>query len=301
MTLKQGQILTFNHRVMRNLFYLLILVPFLTFNACGDASVNEDTEEWVYLFNGENLDGWDIKIAGYELNDNVLNTFRVEDGLLRVSYDDYDEWNGELGHIYYEKPFSHYRIVVEYRFNGEQVAGAPDWGLLNNGIMMHSQPAETVTMDQLLPISFEMQLLHSEGDLVRPNGNLYLPGTRVILGGELTEEDYFPSSSEPFFGEEWVRAEAVVLGDSLIQHLLNGEVVMEYSKPVMGGEGPDDYDPEVKNYGKPLTEGHIALQAETHPTDFKTIKILPLKGCMDPDAVNFKSYYVADEPEACKY
>lgn len=286
---------------MRNVLYLLIIAPFLTFNACKDAAVKDETEEWIYLFNGENLDGWDIKIAGYELNDNALNTFRVEDGMLRVSYNDYEEWNGELGHIYYHEPFSHYRIVVEYRFNGEQVAGGPDWGLLNNGIMMHSQHAETVTLDQPLPISFEMQLLHSEGDLVRPNGNLYLPGTQVILDGEITSEDYFPSSSEPFFGDEWVRAEAIVLGDSLIQHILNGEVVMEYSSPIMGGEGPDNYNPDVKDYGKPLTEGHIAFQAETHPTDFRTIKILPLKGCMDPDAVNFKSYYVVDEPEDCDY
>ena len=301
MTLKQRQISIFDQRIMKNLFYLLLLAPFLIFTGCENATVAEETEEWIYLFNGENLDGWDIKIAGYELNDNVFNTFRVEDGMLRVSYDDYEEWNGELGHIYYHEPFSHYRIVVEYRFIGEQVAGGPDWGFLNNGIMMHSQPAETVTLDQLLPISFEMQLLHSEGDIVRPNGNLYLPGTQVLLDGELTEEDYFPSSSEPYFGEEWVRAEAVVLGDSLIQHILDGEVVMEYSSPIMGGEGPDYYDPDVKEYGKPLTEGHIAFQAETHPTDFRTIKILPLKGCMDSDAANYKSYYVVSDPETCEY
>lgn len=284
---------------------LLYVTAALLFTACAQPELEErsyaDTEEWIHLFNGENLDGWDIKIAGYELNDNVFNTFRVEDGMLRVSYEDYEEWNGELGHIYYHEPFSHYRIVVEYRFIGEQVAGGPDWGFLNNGIMMHSQPAHTVTLDQLLPISFEMQLLHSEGDIIRPNGNLYLPGTQVILDGDLTEEDYFPSSSRPYFGEEWVRAEAIVLGDSLIQHILDGEVVMEYTNPVMGGEGPLHYDPDVKVFGQPLTEGHIAFQAETHPTDFKTIKILPLKGCMDETARNFKSYYVVDDPDSCEF
>lgn len=282
---------------------VLFLFAGLLLTACSQPEAEEqpyaDTKEWIYLFNGENLDGWDIKIAGYELNDNVFNTFRVEDGMLRVSYDDYEEWNGELGHIYSHDSFSHYHIVVEYRFIGEQVANAPDWGFLNNGLMMHSQPAHTVTLDQLLPISFEMQFLHSEGDIVRPNGNLYLPGTQVILNGELTEEDYFPSSSRPYFGEEWVRAEAVVLGDSLIQHILDGELVMEYTNPIMGGEGPIDYDPGVKVYGQPLTEGHIAFQAETHPTDFRTIKLLPLKGCMDESAQNFKSYYVVDDPDDC--
>lgn len=293
---------------MRKLIALYTFALLIFITACGDRPDQQainDTEtekkEWIYLFNGENLEGWDYKLAGYELNEDPFNTLRVEDGLLRVSYDEYERWGGELGHFFYHEPFSHYHIVVEYRFIGDQPADGPDWGFRNNGIMMHSQSAESMTLEQLLPISFEMQLLGGDGVNERPNGNLYLPGTQVILDGELTDQDYYASGSRTFHGDDWVRAEAIVLGDSLIQHILDGEVVMEYSKPRMGGSGPDFYDPDVKEYGKPLTSGYIAFQMETHPTDFRTIKLLPLKGCMDPDATNFKSYYVVDDSDSCEY
>ncbi|MDI6401353.1 DUF1080 domain-containing protein [Balneolaceae bacterium ANBcel3] len=290
---------------MKPIYVVLIFCFIISACASESDSVPEfdasETKEWIHLFNGENLDGWDIKIAGYELNDNVYNTFRVEEGMLRVSYEDYERWNGELGHIFYHKPFSHYHIVVEYRFTGDQVKDGPDWGFRNNGIMMHSQSAESMTLEQLLPISFEMQLLGGDGVNDRTNGNLYAPGVQVKIDGVLQEEDWIEANAGTYHGDDWVRAEAIVLGDSLIQHILEGEVVLEYTNPRMGGEGPDHYDPDVKIYGKPLTEGHIAFQAETHPTDFRTIKILPLKGCMDPDAENFKTYYIEPAPEACVY
>jgi len=34
----------------------------------------------------------------------------------------------------------------------------------------------------------------------------------------------------------------------------------------------------------PLTEGYIALQGESHPTEFRKVELLNLKGCMDPKA-----------------
>ena len=45
-----------------------------------------------------------------------------------------------------------------------------------------------------------------------------------------------------------------------------------------------------------LIEGYIALQAESHPIDFKNIEILNLCGCMDPKAKNYKSYFIKSEP-----
>ena len=77
-------------------------------------------EEWQSLFNGKDLTGWDIKIAGQPLNDNYKNTFLVQDGLMRVSYKEYDRFNDKYGHIYYKQPFSYYRVRFEYRFQGDQ-------------------------------------------------------------------------------------------------------------------------------------------------------------------------------------
>ena len=47
-------------------------------------SFAQDQEEWIQLFNGKDLSGWDVKIKGFDLNDNFGETFRVIDGNLAV-------------------------------------------------------------------------------------------------------------------------------------------------------------------------------------------------------------------------
>jgi hypothetical protein len=101
------------YRMRRKLFLIPLLLLLLS---CKNK--NEDKGQWVSLFNGKDLTGWDIKIKGSPLNLNYKNTFRVEDGVLKVRYDEYDKFNGEYGHIFYKKPFSHYKLRVEYRFTG---------------------------------------------------------------------------------------------------------------------------------------------------------------------------------------
>ena len=81
--------------------------------------------EWIQLFNGKDLAGWKVKITGHELGDNYKNTFRVEDGILKVAYDGYAKFDGKFGHLFCHQPFSSYLLRVEYRFVGEQVPGGP--------------------------------------------------------------------------------------------------------------------------------------------------------------------------------
>ena len=71
---------------------------------------NPDHEDWISLFNGKDLSAWDIKIADRPLNDNYLNTFQVEDGMLRIVYDQYENFDDKYGHMYYKKPFSYYKL-----------------------------------------------------------------------------------------------------------------------------------------------------------------------------------------------
>jgi hypothetical protein len=270
--------------------YFLILIPFFLYVSCSGSTtpVDPDTEDWVELFNGENFDGWDFKIRGYELNYNYNNTFRVEDGLMKVRYDEYEEFNGQFGHIYYNEPFSHYRLQVEYRFVGEQAPNGPGWAFRNNGIMFHSQSAESVELDQDFPNSIEFQLLGGDGDNDRPNGSICTPGTHVVVGGELKTQHCISSNGPTHHGDQWVTAELVAFGNALIRHKLNDEVVIEYTNPHL-----DD--------GTPLTGGYFALQAESHPTDIRSVRILNLEGCMDENARNYKSYFVKDNPDACVY
>ncbi len=232
-----------------------------------------ESSDWIQLFNGKNLDGWDVKISGHDLNDNFANTFRVEDGLLKVRYDGYESFNNQFGHIFYREPFSHYVVAVEYRFVGEQARGGADWALRNSGVMIHSQSARSMAKDQDFPISIEVQLLGGNGTGERSTANLCTPGTNVVMHGQLITEHCLNSRSKTYNGEQWVRVEVMVLGDSLIKHIVNGDTVFEYSKPQIGGGVVNNYDPAVKQDGKPLTAGYIALQSESHPIDFRKVEI----------------------------
>ena len=280
---------------MRRIIYFLALALVVS---CEKRS-NPDEKEWVQLFNGKDLGDWKVKISGHDLNDNFGNTFRVEDGILKVKYDQYDSFRQQFGHIFYKEKFSYYLLVVEYRFTGEQCKGGPDWARRNSGAMLHSQDPATMMKLQDFPISIEGQLLGGLGEGNRPTANLCTPGTNVHLGDTLFTEHCISSKAKTYDGDQWVRVEFLVLGDSLIRHTVEGENVLEYTRPEVGGGVVNNFDPKVKVDGMPLTEGFIALQSESHPVEFRKVALLNLKGCRDPRAKNFKSYFVKGDNALC--
>ncbi|MES1226286.1 MAG: DUF1080 domain-containing protein, partial [Bacteroidota bacterium] len=108
------------------------------------------------------------------------------------------------------------------------------------------------------------------------------------------------STSKTYYGDQWVTGEIIVLGDSLVTHIINGDTVLQYSKPQIGGGVATNYDPAIKIDGKLLKEGFIALQSEGQPVDFRNIEILNLEGCMDPKSKNYKSYFIKNNPAMCR-
>src|SRR3954447_15554616 len=204
---------------------------------CGSALTQNDPnrKDWVQAFNGKNLDGWIMKIAGYALGENYGNTFRVQDGLLKVSYDAYPEFGNKFGHIFYRTKFSHYIVAAEYRFVGEQSKNGPAWALRNNGIMLHCQAPETMGKDQDFPISVEVQLLGGGPTGERSTANMCSPGTEVFRNGEMVKGHCLNSTSPTFRGDQWVRVEAEVLGSERIRHIVDGKVVLEYGNVQIGG------------------------------------------------------------------
>lgn len=261
-----------------------------------------DRQEWLQLFNGKNLDGWIPKIRGYAVGENFGNTFRVRNGAIQTGYETYDgPFNNRFGHIFYEKPFSYYILAAEYRFIGEQAQDGPRWAVRNSGLMLHSPPPETMGKDQTFPISIEVQLLGGTGEGERTTANLCTPGTHVVFNGRLQTRHCVQSKSKTYHGGQWVRAEVMVLGGAVIRHIVEGETVLEYELPQMGGRNVEGHDPEMLQEGKLLEGGYISLQSESHPVEFRKVELLNLAGCMDPSAANYKSYYVKSEPAACRY
>ena len=275
---------------------LLLLLPALMFGANDPAR-----EQWLRLFNGKNLNGWTPKIRGYAAGDNFGKTFRVEKGVMKVNYEAYDAFNERFGHLFYKDKISYYVIAVEYRFTGEQAKGGPAWAIRNSGIMIHGQPAETMTKSQDFPVSIEVQLLGGNGKDPRTTANLCTPGTNVVRDGKLFTPHCLTSTSKTYAGEPWVRVEVRVLGSERVEHRVNGELVLSYEQPQLGGGNVTDATAEWKQAGKLLSEGSISLQSESHPVEFRKVELLNLKGCMDPKAKNFKSYYVKADNSACKF
>jgi hypothetical protein len=212
--------------------------------------------EWIQLFNGKDINDWIVKLNRHEINDNYRDTFRVEDGLLKVRYDQYEDFGDRFGHLYYKQPFSHYHLAVEYRFVGKLHRGAPGYAVLNSGVMLHSQDPNTILRDQNWPISIELQFLAGLPDgKARATGNVCTPGTHVFHNGKLTQAHIIQSSAQTYKPEQWVRAEAIVRGNDSIVHLINGEKVLEYSRPQIGGGVVAGYDPHMFQAGKALSEG----------------------------------------------
>lgn len=280
-----------------------IALALLTMMTCvpGMAQNDPSKKEWMQLFNGKDLEGWDVKIAGYDLNDNFGKTFRVENGVMKTAYDQYGQYNNRFGHIFYHQKFSHYIVAAEYRFVGEQTPGAPDWAFRNSGIMVHSQSARSMKKDQDFPICIEVQLLGGKETGERSTANLCTPGTNVEMNGKLITQHCVNSTSKTYRGDQWVRVEVEVLGDAEIRHIVEGQTVLSYQKPQIGGGNVANYDPEVKKDGMLLKEGYISLQSESHPIEFRKVELLNLVGCTDPKASNFKTYYVKSDNSQCRY
>lgn len=253
---------------------ILLLTGFLLITHLGLAQTSR--KGWIELFNGKDLKDWSVKITGRPLNDNMGNTFRVENGNMVVRYDQYQKFNEQFGHIFYKKPFSAYLLVIEYRFVGDQVEGGPGWAIRNSGAMLHSQAPETMGVDQDFPISLEMQLLGGDGTHERHTANLCTPGTNVVMNGKLFTPHCIDSKSKTYPAGQWVHAEALVLGDSLVKHIVEGDTVLTYVKPQIGGGNVIHYDSAIKKDGQLLREGYIALQSESHPVEFRRVALFDL-------------------------
>lgn len=234
------------------------------------------SDKWIDLFNGKDLRGWTPKIKGYPLGENYGNTFKVENGNLVVSYDQYDSFDRRFGHLFYKSPFSSYKLLVEYRFVGDQVNGGPGWAFRNSGAMLHCQDPKTMTVDQDFPISIEAQFLGGNGTDLRTTSNLCTPGMHVEIADELITRHCTSSTSKTYHGDQWVTVEMVVLGSEVIYHIMEGDTVLTYQHPQIGGLEKDD--PYLQQFpeGTLVDNGYISLQSESHRIEFRKVALLDL-------------------------
>lgn len=130
--------------------------------------------------------------------------------------------------------------------------------------------------DQDFPVSIEAQFLGGSGKGERPTGSVCTPGTNIVMNGKLVTQHCTSSKSKTFHGDQWVTAEIEVHGGGKIKHIINGDTVIEYEQP--------QYDPKdadaaklIKDGKLIIEDGYIALQAESHPCEFRKVEIRLLK------------------------
>lgn len=242
--------------------------------------------QWESIFNGENLSGWQMKVTGCDLGDNFKNTFRVSEGKLIVAYDEYDTFDQRFGHLFFMEKLSHYRLRLEYRFVGEQVAGAPAWAYKNSGIKFHSVDPALLPKDQQLLVAIEAQLLGGNGQDDRPTGNVCTAGTHILMQDTLTTQHCTNSHSDTYHGEEWVQAEIEVHGNDLVIHRINGQEVLRYAQPQLDNTDAFARELMAQGFPKMLSEGYIALQAESHPVEFRNIELMRLEQAAKEQAIH---------------
>jgi hypothetical protein len=251
--------------------------------------------DWQTIFNGRNLDGWVVKLAHHEVGDNYADTFRVENGVIRVMYDKYGDFGARFGHLFYKQELSHYVLALEYRFIGEQVKGGPSYAKLNSGVMVHSQAPETILKDQDWPVSVEAQFLAGG----RTTMNVCTPGTEIFMKGEMVKAHCTNSTSRIYGNDEWVAVQVEVLGSERVRHLIDGQTVLQYETPTIGGGVANGFDPAIKKDGKILDRGYIGLQAESQPVEFRNVRLLNLSGCMTPASPAYRAYFVHRDDARC--
>ncbi|MCA8942371.1 MAG: DUF1080 domain-containing protein [Planctomycetes bacterium] len=237
----------------------------------------QSADAWSPLFDGASLDGWTVKIRGLPLGEDPYRTFRVEDGVLRVGYENYDgPFGGRFGHLFHDAEFSHYLLRVEYRFVGEQAEGGPGWAWRNSGVMIHGQRPETMTVEQDFPVSIEVQLLGGDGEHERTNANLCTPGTNVVMDSQLVTRHCVDSNSKTCHGDDWYTVIVEVRGGEVVRHFVDGELVLEYREPQLD---PRDANALGLMVGESLILDHgtISLQWDSQGVGFGRVDVRRLK------------------------
>jgi hypothetical protein len=262
-----------------NLIKSVALLAVVT-TGCQQSSgpvVEAPAGQWLSLFNGKDLSGWTPKISRHPLGENYGNTYRVENGVLSVAYDQYQDFGSQFGSLFYSQKFSNYWLRIEYRFVGEPAKGAPVWAYKDSGIQFHSPALETMTVDQEFPISVEFNLIGGQKWWRRrQTGNVCLPGTKADMNGKPIP-GCSSTSTITIRGDEWVTALLHVEGDKRATHYINGVLVASYENMRLDPEHADAKKLLASGVAPALSEGYISVQSNSHPIQFRKIEILPIE------------------------
>ncbi len=235
--------------------------------------------EWVSVFDGKTLDGWTAKIASYAYGNNFGDTFRVEDGVIKIDYSAYENNFGKrFGALYFGTPLSRYVFRMEYRFVGDMpIDGSESWALMDGGIQIHSPEPSAMADAQEFPISVEMNLIGDDGT-GRLNGNVCSPSTHVYMDDVLNTTHCIATSKVVSTGNEWTKVEVEVLGNESFKFFVDGVLTSEFQKPILDEDSPLGKAALEGGLPLELSEGYLSLQSNGHAMEFRNLELMDLSG-----------------------
>ncbi len=203
------------------------------------------------LFNGKNLDGWNIYIRhnekGVDPRMDPKGVFKVEDGVIHISGE-------EFGCLTTVKDYEDYHFKVEFKW-GEKRWKPRETAKRDSGILYHC-----IGNDKVWTKSVECQVQETDC------GDFYMvDGTSAVVNGkrEAVFSKKLKDTEKP--NGEWNTVEVICKGDT-VKHIVNGVLVAEASGLSADKEGKT-----------PLTKGRILLQSEGAEVFYRNVTLSPLK------------------------
>src|SRR6476661_4210078 len=189
-----------------------------------------ESEGWVPLFNGKNLDGWYSYLDSSGKNKDPKGVFKIENGMIHILDVPMSEGKADNGYLATIQDYSNVRIHAEYKWGVKRAYE----GKRNSGLLYLA-----VGPDAIYPTSLECQI--EETDV----GDLW-----IVNGASVTA--FFIAPSMPMFDDDmqagtrvrsapgdssrvlksgdfenrdgWNTVEVIIRGDRST-HLINGRVV----------------------------------------------------------------------------
>jgi hypothetical protein len=244
-------------------------------------SVGCSTSEKKSLFNGHDLDGWDVYIAAASdstpppgLNNDADRIFSVAEvdgqNVLRVSGE-------KFGGISTVGEFANYHLTLQFKWGRNKIPAFKDRkrdsGLLYHAVGPHGMDARAWMRSQELQIQegdcgdywgcaggiFDVPATKNEKNEWRydPNGQLITFKDGGIVGRRCWKN---PDGERP--SGEWNTVELYCFGDSSV-HVINGSVVMKLYRSRQSDNGTETR----------LAKGKIQLQSEGCEIYYRAISI----------------------------
>jgi len=238
----------------------------------GQPAPSPESDGWVSLFNGKNLDGWYTFLPSTGKNADPKRVFKVEDGMIHILDIPVTGDKQEFGYLATEHEFGHCRIRAEFKWGTKRFPPREE-DKRDSGLLYYFTGP-----DKVWPRALELQIQETDvGDL------WILEGMRITTKVETEGYPMYvlsgPTRTQSRgrivkFGDfedrnGWNTVEAILDGDR-ITHLVNGRAVMR-----AWDIQQTSLDDPAKTV--PATGGRIMLQAEGAEIWFRNVQMKPLE------------------------